>query len=685
MNHCTLTLRTLALALLLIGVTRAAQAQELNWARQFSSAERIAGRTLSLDGNGNMYVTGSFQAAADLDPGPGTTQLTPSGNWDVFVTKLDASGELVWAKQIGGNIQAYCRASAVDASGNLYMVGDFQGTVDFDLGPGSFALTSAGGNDIFVCKWNADGELVWARSMGGSSSDVGRSIAVDGNGNVYTAGTFQGTVDFDPGAGTFELSSAGGSDTFICKLDASGDLLWAKQLSGTSDMACRSIALDGSGATYITGHFFGTADFDPGPGVFSLTSAGARDVFVCKLDAAGDLVWAKRLGGGSDAFSTALILDGNGHVLTTGYFAGTMDLDPGADTHEVTSAGSYDVFVSKLDQDGDFLWGKHFGGPAEDLVNGIAVDVNGGVYLTGYFGATADMDPSTMDSFTLTSAGEEDIYFNKLDASGNFAWAIGMGSPGWDIGSAIAVDASGTIYATGHFYLSTDFDPSDTETFTLTSAGMEDAFVLKLGQCLSTASTETTTACNSYNWNNSTYTASGTYELQFTNAAGCDSTATLVLTITTVDDAVALVGATLTAAQAGAAYQWLDCNNSFALIAGANDQSFTPTENGNYAVEVTLDGCPVQSECVEVLTTSVAEMEQGALRVYPVPASDHVVIEGTVGNELLELLDAQGRLVRRKGATADRSVLDLAGLDAGSYLVRTIGPHGTHIARFVKQ
>lgn len=685
MDPYTLTIRTLTLALLMTGVSSIAQAQELVWAKQFTSAERIAGRTLSLDGSGNMYVTGYFQATADLDPGPGTTPLAPSGNWDVFVTKLDASGELIWAEQIGGNIQAYCRASVVDASGNLYLVGDFQGTADFDPGPGSSTLTSAGGNDIFVCKWNADGELVWARSMGGSSSDMGRSIAVDGNGNVYTVGTFQGTVDFDPGPGTFELTSAGGSDTFICKLDASGDLLWAKQLSGNSDVACRSIAVDGSGAAYITGHFFSTADFDPGPGVFNLSSAGARDVFVCKLDAAGDLVWAKRLGGGSDAFSTALTLDGSGQVLSTGYFAGTMDLDPGAATHDVTSAGSYDVFVSKLDQDGDFLWGKHFGGPGEDLANGIAVDVNGGVYLTGYFNATADMDPSDMDSFTLTSDGEEDIYINKLDALGNFVWAVSMGSPGWDVGSAIAVDPSGTIYATGHFYLSTDFDPSETDIFTLTSAGMEDAFVLKLGQCLSTASTETTTACNSYSWNNSTYTTSGTYDVLLTNAAGCDSTATLVLTITTVDDAVALVGATLTAAQADATYQWLDCDNAFAPITGQTDQSYSPAQNGNYAVEVTVDGCAVQSACVEVLNTGVQGLEQGALRVYPVPAREQVVIEGTVANAYLELVDAQGRAVRSMRAYGDRNVLELGGVAAGSYLLRMQGPNGQQVVRLLVQ
>ncbi|MGC6468655.1 MAG: SBBP repeat-containing protein, partial [Chitinophagales bacterium] len=189
----------------------------------------------------------------------------------------------------------------------------------------------------------------WAKSFGGTFDDQGYSIALDASGNVYTTGWFAGTVDFDPGAGTNNLTAQGSADVFVQKLDPLGNLIWAKSFGGTSADQGYSIALDASGNVYTTGRFRGTVDFDPGAGLATLTSAGSDDVFIQKLDPLGNLIWAKSFGGTSADYGYSIAVDASGNVYTTGYFQGTVDFDPGAGTNNLTAQGNRDVFIQKLD------------------------------------------------------------------------------------------------------------------------------------------------------------------------------------------------------------------------------------------------------------------------------------------------------------------------------------------------
>ena len=285
---------------------------------------------------------------------------------------------------------------AVDGSGNVYTTGYFQdavGTVDFNPGAGVFNLTSAGRLDIFVSKLDSAGNFVWARQMGGTSSGSGNDVAVDGSGNVYTTGSFSGTADFDPGAGAFDLTSTGASDIFVSKLDSAGNFVWARQMGGTNSGSGNDVAVDGSGNVYTTGHFRGTADFDPGVGVFNLAFAGRFDMFVSKLDSAGNFVWARHMGGTGDDRGHGVAVDDRGNVYTTGDFGGTADFDPGPGVFNLTppSCGrpsatctaTPDMFVSKLDSAGNFVWVRQMGGTGYDQGHGVAVDDRGNVYTTG--------------------------------------------------------------------------------------------------------------------------------------------------------------------------------------------------------------------------------------------------------------------------------------------------------------
>ncbi len=486
-------LRSLLFLFLLLSQTFQSQAQDFIWAKGMGGGDSDIAYSVAVDAEGNVYTTGYFEGTADFDPGAGTFNLTSAGKDDIFVSKLDASGNFVWAKRIGGSSDDTGESIAVDADGDIYITGSFSETVDFDPSDaGVSELTSAassvgGVTDVFVTKLSASGDFVWAKSMGGSSTDMGFSVAVDDSKNVYTTGRFSQTADFDPGAGTFELSSANNSDDiFVSKLSSSGDFVWAKRMGGTSDDRGLALAVDGSGNVYTTGYFGRTVDFDPGDGTFELTTAGNDDIFVSKLSASGDFVWAKRMGGSEKDRGESVALDDAGNVHITGYFTGTADFDPSeSGTENLTSAGSRDIFVSKLSTSGNFVWAKRMGGDSFDVGGAsVAVDASGNVYTTGTFTNTADFDPGNGVS-NLTSKGTFDIFVSKLDASGNFVWVGQLGGGSVDQSFSIAVNATGTIYTTGYFMGQADFAPNE-GVDELTSAGSGDIFVSKPGECPAT-------------------------------------------------------------------------------------------------------------------------------------------------------------------------------------------------------
>ena len=453
--------------------------QTLQWAKSMGGAGGDYGSSIAVDAEGNVYTTGGFQGTADFDPGTGTVNLITTGDADIFISKIDASGNFVWAKAIGGTSRDQAYSIAVDGSGNVYTAGSFQGTVDFDPGAGIFPLISSGGNDIFISKLDANGNFVWAKSMGGTGREVGYFLALDAVGNVYTTGEYTDTVDFDPGSGTFTLTSEGISDIFVSKLDANGNFAWAKSMGGLNEFTVSyCIALDEAGNVYTTGKFKGTGDFDPGAGVFTLTSAGDNDIFISKLDINGNFVWAKAIGGALADLSNSLAVDAAGNVYTTGVFRGTSDFDPGASVFNLTAAGDGGIFLSKLDANGDFVWAKAMVGTVYGFGYSLALDPAGNVFTTGYFEGTIDFDPGA-GTFNLTPVGLYDVFISKLDPDGNFVWAKSMGGAADELSYSIALDGAGNIYTTGEFIGTSDFDP-DSATFNLTSAGSSDVFIHKM-------------------------------------------------------------------------------------------------------------------------------------------------------------------------------------------------------------
>lgn len=301
---------------------------------------------------------------------------------------------------------------------------------------------------------NAD--FQWAYSFGSLVSDEAKSVTSDVFGNIYVAGVFQDTVDFDYKSGVYNLISNGQEDAFVQKIDQNGNLIWAKSFGGINDDRVASIKTDAVGNCYVVGIFHDTVDFNPGTGIFNLISTSDYDIFILKLNQYGQFVWAKSIGGIStypgfhNDEARDMSISDQGHLLITGNYQGVCDFDPGSSVYNLTSNGNSDAFILKLDTSGQFIWAQSVGGNFADKGNSIATDSVGNVFITGDFGATCDFDPSS-SVYNITSNSGADIFILKLDSSGQFNWAKSNKGNGMDKGDAIVVDNSGDIYVTGSF------------------------------------------------------------------------------------------------------------------------------------------------------------------------------------------------------------------------------------------
>ena len=433
------------------------------------------------DAAGNIYVTGIFEGTADLDPGPSVASFTVNGEGDMFFAKFDADGNYLWAKAVGSIGDEEGQGIELDADGYIYLTGLYSDVADFDPGAGTYDLTSNGGFDIYIAKYDNDGNFMWAGSIGdyGAGDDCPSKMTIDSDANIYVTGQFDGTADFDPGAGTADLVSTGGWDIFFAKYDSSGSYTWAKSIenSTNADDYGYNIAVDATQNVYVTGQYDGTCDFDPGIGTASLTSVGNLDAFFAKYDIDGNYVWANSIGGTADDAGNCIALDGSGNVFVAGYFTGTVDFDAGAGTSNLSSAGAEDIFYMKYDNDGNYTWAKNTGGSDTDVANWLTFDASGNIFLTGQFSLTADFDPDA-GTANSSSAGSWDIFFAKYNSDGSYNWSASVGGIGVDQSHVIDYVSAGNFLIAGEFPNSVDFDPN-TGTATLSSFGLDDIFFAK--------------------------------------------------------------------------------------------------------------------------------------------------------------------------------------------------------------
>jgi hypothetical protein len=679
-------------------------AQNLAWVKNFGGATSSRVFSNATDLNGNVIIVGDFVGTGDFDPGPGVYNLTSAGggNINAYVVKLDASGNFMWAKTFGNsNTTNSCYAVKTDNSGNVYLTGRIgYGITDMDPGAGTFTLYATNAPDVFITKLDGNGNFVWARQFDGpNNQDEGCGITLDASGNIYTTGNFYTVTDFDPGPATYTLASGGGA-IFVSKLDPAGNFVWAKGFTGGSIASGYSIEVDALGNVYTSGFFSGTTDFDPGAGVYNLYSPNDA-VFISKLDPFGNFIWTKQFGQ-SYSYVKAMKLDAAGNVHTTGTFNGVLDFDPGPGTYTLQSNGIHDIFVSKLDASGNFVWANSFGGIGWDYGMGIDIDALGNVYSTGYFSDAVDFDPGP-GTFSLTAGNSsgDDTYISKLNSSGNFVWAkqLGLSASGGVESQSMVIDGKGFIYIAGGFGGPSDFDPGP-GTYTINSSPGGGSFMLKLAcsqPILSTSASQnticagqtvtlTSNGANVYNWNpggsvGSNITlfpgSSTVYTVTGTDINGCSNTNTVSVTVnalppiyTSSSTTLVCIGETATLTASGvSSYTWNTGSNSSTI-------TISPTATTIYTVMGTgSNGCVGGALISQSVSACIGIKElsenNSVVTVYPNPNSGVFNVRvDNFENCSIEIYNVIGELILKEKIMSTETNVDIKEFSAGVYQIR---------------
>ena len=803
-------------------VTKVDASGQVQWARRIGGPETDVCRSILTDATNNIYLCGSFEGTADFDPGPGVVNLTAGTEADAFLVKLDPQGNLLWAKKMGGNGYDYARSVTLNAAGFVCITGFFSETADFDPGPGVSPLTSNGEEDIFVAQYSISGGYVRAQSFGGTGSDAGRGMVTDANGLHYITGYFSDMVDFDLSLSNAIRTSAGLEDIFVLTLDAGLNFVKCSTVGGTESDRSNTLAIDANRNLIVTGFFNGTADFNPGPMVSNLVSNGLNDGFVLKLNVDGSYAWAQSFGGANEDEGRSLTIDGEGNIFTGGYFSSLADFYPGVPVSQLQSTGGFDAFILKLNASGEFQYLNQLSGTGPESCEAMMAGDRKELFVGGYFSNTLDCDPSA-DVFKLVATDATDLFLARINTcAATYETIVVTGCDSYTSPDGI-VHTESKIYTDTltnvngcdslitvdlTIYHSTETTVTDSacdayttpggNTYTASGTyvegwtgvnGCDSTVIYQLTIYKSTSHTQVENACDEYiDPTGSALTVSGTYMYTLVNANGCDSLLTLVLqihhasnatidifscdslvspggetvwyesgsygeiipnaagcdsiitvhltightatheenitacqqyttpdglltitesgtyvyaivggecdslitvhaTIHEVDTSVELFDASLTSVQAGGQYQWLDCDQGYAVIPGAVDQTFTPDKTGHYAVEVTFEGCTDTSICNQV--NIVANHDPTAdtmIRLYPNPSDGSIYIssgqEAIIRKIWIEDLQGQVKgIVETGGQNPLTVILPEA---EGMYLVRMDTGKGYVIRKMVK-
>ncbi len=325
------------------------------WAQTWGGPAVDAGYQVAVDDSGGVYVTGFFQMSADFDPGAGLDSHDSNGSMDVYLVKFDTSGAFQWARTWGGDGSDSGQSVTADSSGQVYVSGYFQETVDFDPGPDTDIHTVNDGADAFLSVFDSSGSFLRAYTWGGEKGDYGDEVTVDEADNAYVVGTFSWWLDLDPTDGIDIHISEGAGDGFIIKFDSAGNFQWAKSWGGVLTDYPLGIALDGFNNAFVTGKFRETSNFDPGGGTDNHTSYGLNDVFLSKFDTSGNFQWARTWGGPEHDYGNGLDTDSLGNAFVIGYFSDIVDFDTTTSGFDLrTSNGLSDAFLCKYPPDGNW-------------------------------------------------------------------------------------------------------------------------------------------------------------------------------------------------------------------------------------------------------------------------------------------------------------------------------------------
>lgn len=522
---------------------------------------------------------------------------------------------------------AFFFRGTVDQAGNSYGVGSFVGTVDLEPGPGTSLFTSQGDRDIFVTKLSPTGDHLWTVVAGGSGEDKGMDISVSSTGDVYVGGSFEGTVDMDPGVGAQFVTSAGNSDAFLWKLaPTDGAIQWVKSIGASSSDNVIALTTDPGGNVWATGRYYNTVDMDPGTGNVPLTTASNwGNEFIWKLSPTGQYLACGAINTGAHTLY-CITAAPNGDIVLFGEHSGSnTDVDPGVGVANLPNATNPKTFVARYDGNGSFLWSKSIGGQG---ATGITTDNAGNVIAVGHFDGTVDFDPGPgTDMHTGDSEWEPFVW--KLDAQGNHLWAREFEAGDLARPRCVTTDAQANIYTVGEFWLDVDMDPGP-GTEMLTSTGLENGYINVLDP-------------------NGLFVWAGhiTGSASIPMEIGPDALGNMYVS--------------------GYANGTVDFDPGPAV----DDQPVLP--GGSFYMKLAA------------LPTSVLEPVRGAVTLFPVPTKDILQVTTHGDASLLALYSIDGALIHTQSSTGNTTLLDLSPLAPGTYLLHVQGSAERTSHRIVKE
>jgi hypothetical protein len=677
--------------------------QQFDWARTYGGPSDEAMIAIEADPYGNVVILGSFPSTIDVNSSAADTLLfaTTTGQ-GLYVSKLDASGQLVWSEQIGGmDDRLTGSVLGVDSLGNIYIGGEFHDTVDFDPGPNVNAMISDGASippgppwgpppqyltDIFLLKLNSNGQFVWARQLDGTSDQNHLTAMTIGNvDDVLILGTCTDTIYFDGPQGQAAIAQPWYSECFVASYSDNGDFQWGKVIGGYVSQSPyshvvypTSVVTDADQNVYMTGQWNGTVDFDPDPDTNYLSAIQSTDAFLLSLDPMGNFRWVKALGGlGSQSANSLVISQSDQSIFVFGSFTTVIDLDPGPDTLAVTATQSNytDAFILSLNMNGVYQWAKTITGTRNKYVYKGDMDSYGNLFLMGMFNGEMDLDPGPEESlFQSPSSSWYSVFLSKFSSSGTFIWGADMDYTSIALASSsIDVNSFGDIFVGCSYRYPTQIVlDDDTVSFGSISNGYYDNMVMKLSSCLIQLPDQQVQACDPYTSpsGDHIWTGSGTYIDVLHRGYGCDTVVNVELEYLGLEPSIYLDlnDLTLVSTETGAVYTWLNCSTDTVVLT-TTDSAFELTGNGSYAVVVEQNGCADTSACLSVTGLALNEFLLSGLNIYPNPTTSTLRIQLPDGNlraTQTRLYDMTGRLVLQQPYNP---VVDVSALDTGSYIL----------------
>jgi hypothetical protein len=455
-KQCRFWVGTLAALLVFLVAQLRAQTPVFTWVKTAGASTNDSAKFVTTDPQGNVIVTGYFRETVTF----ASTNLTAANaNSDGYVAKYATNGALIWIRQISGNDTngdvGY--GVATDASGNILVTGNFSGTASF----GGTNLVSAGGRDMFLAKFDPSGTVLWATQAGGTNDDIGLHVAVDNSGNSIVTGYFRNLSSF--GSTNLNSGSSNYSDSYVAKYDASGQLLWVRQIGGNRFDSGYVAVVDAAGNIYATGYF------NTSVSVSVATLTGTSDeMYLVKFDSAGTLLWARSAGGTGSDKGSSVALDSTNGVYVTGWFQKTIAF-PGTN---LFSLGGYDGFLAKYNVDGTFNWARQMG-TGEVFAQSVVVDNSGAIWVLGDFTNKMTLSGTTLTAAN-TNAGNAAIFLARYDSNGTLTVAKRFGNTRNNHAHLWPAN-TGELYVAGNFSGTASFDG-----YTFNSAGDLDTMVAQL-------------------------------------------------------------------------------------------------------------------------------------------------------------------------------------------------------------